>query len=275
MNAIKVSASLAVVVGAGLAQSAGAQLVVLEDRNSRASFDTSTQAGQFEWRVNGTNHLFQQWFWVRAHGDAAERSIDTLTRSGIFSTDTNPLIDPRIDTFSQSFTEPAGRYRIDASFQLRGDGPQTISDILEGFTIRNLTPTPLSLSFFQYCDFDLNGTFANDSGQILVGPGGVDPRQTELPFVVEETAITPTPSHYQIALWPVILNLLNDALPTTLNDFGGPLGPADLAWALEWDINLGPNGEFQISKDKQLTPAPGAPALLGLGGLLAARRRRR
>lgn len=262
---------LALAVGL-LPAGASAQLVVLTDRNSVARFDTSS-GGQFDWVVNGTDHLFNQWFYVRAGNDTREFSLDTFVRGPVDGPfDTNPSVDPAPDTFSQSFTDPAGRFRVDASFQLRGDGPVLLSDILESFTIRNLTPNFLPVSFFQYADFDLNGTAGGDMGEIIAGNR---PRQWEGTFVLEEAAVTPVPSRYEIGPWPSILNSLNDNAITNLSNFGGPLGPGDLAWALQWDFILGPGGEFQISKDKQLTPAPGAAVLLGLGGLLAGRRRRR
>ena len=269
----------AVVITAGvaaLAPAARAQVVTLQDRNSSATFNPDTQAGQSQWIVNGTNHMFQQWFWLRATGDTAERSVNTLTKNFQTTSDTNTAVDNRIDTLNLRYTEPAAtgaRYQTDLTFTLRG-GPtgQTLSDITESLIIRNISNVPLTFSFFEYCDFDMNGSAGGDIGQII---NGRIASQFDGPAAVSETVVTPAPSRWQIDLWPVILNSLNDAAITNLNNNSGPLGPNDLAWAFQWDFTLNPGGEFLISKDKQITPAPGAASLLALAGLAAARRRRR
>lgn len=267
-------ARLVAVAGAAMfSASAQAQVVTLFDGNAEARFDPDTQAGQDRWLVNGTNHMFQQWFWIRAGNDQFERSIDSLVKIAQQVTDTNTIEDPRPDTLSLGYREPgAARYEVYGTFTLRGGAPgQTLSDIMEVLTIKNISNAPLTFSFFQYADFDVNGTAAGDEGQILIGR---IPQQWEGNAFITEAIETPAPSRWQIDNWPVIRNSLTDAAITNLSNNGGPVGPGDLAWSLQWDFTLAPGQEYIISKDKMIVPAPGAVGLLALAGIVGARRRR-
>lgn len=265
-------------LAAGLLLSAAAvsnaQIVLLEDGNASTLIDPDSQAGQFDWNVNGVDHMFQQWFWIRAGNDPAERSIDSLTKFTQQVTDTNFIEDPRPDTLSVGYVEPgAGRYQVFGTFTLRGGAVgQTLSDVLEVLTIKNISSAPMTFSFFQYADFDINGTAAGDTGQIIIGR---IPQQWEGNAFVTEAVETPAPTRWQIDTFPNIIAGLNDLNPTNLNNNSGPVGPGDLSWALQWDFTLAPGQEYIISKDKIIVPAPGSIALLAAAGIAGARRRRR
>jgi len=268
-------ARLAALAGAAVfAASANAQIVSLFDGNAEAVFDPDSQSGHRDWFVNGTDHMFQQWFWIRAGNDPAERSIDSLVKFTQQVTDTNTVEDPRPDTLSVGYREPgAARYEVYGTFTLRGGAPgQTLSDILEVLTIRNTSNEPLTFSFFQYADFDINGTAGGDSGQIIIGR---IPQQWEGNAFATEAIETPAPSRWQIDTFPAIIGSLTDAGITNLNNSAGPIGPGDLSWAMQWDFSLAPGQEFIISKDKIIVPAPGALGVLALAGIAGARRRRR
>lgn len=259
-----------------LASAASGQIVVLEDGNASTTIDPDVvggQMGQTNWTVNGVNHMFEQWFWIRAGNDTAERPISSLVKFAQQTSDTNFAEDPRHDTLSLGYVEPgAARYQVFGTFTLRGGAPgQTLSDVAETLTIKNLTNAPLSFSFFQYADFDINGTAAGDSGQILLGR---IPQQFEGGAFVTESVETPAPTRWQMDFFPVIRSSLGDAAITNLNNAAGPVGPGDLNWSLQWDFTLQPNQEYIISKDKIIVPAPGAMGVLAIGGLALVRRRR-
>ena len=55
-----------------------AQVVTLTDGNSLAQIDPHSQAGMFNWSVQGLNQLYQQWFWYRTD-DGLQHSIDTIS----------------------------------------------------------------------------------------------------------------------------------------------------------------------------------------------------
>ena len=87
--------------------------------------------------------------------------------------------------------------------------------------------------------------------------------------------MTGFPQNHEAANVPATLVRLNDGLPTTLNDNGGPVS-GDVNWAFQWDFTLDPNHSFIISKDKTLVvPEPTALVLLGMSiGCMAFRIRK-
>lgn len=257
-----------------IAGSATAAINTLEDRNSVVNVDNASSAGMTDWVVDGTDHLFQQWFWFRVAGeDTQERPINALPLTGNALTDTNPFVDPRPDNLAMQYSGTG--FTIEPSFQLRGGGSGSgRSDIGEQISVHNNRTTPLHITFIQYCDFDLNGSAGGDEGQIL-GPLFNTVRQSEAGFVLSETVITPGPNHFELNLFPVTLTALNDGDIDDLNDFAGPLGPGDVTWAFQWDFVIDPNSSVLISKDKSIVPAPGTAAALVLGAAGLGRRRRR
>jgi hypothetical protein len=265
-----------VVLAAGLAAPAFAQPYMLEDGNSSTFFNVGG-GSQIGWQVDGVNQLFNQRFFYRVGGEADESPVDMLPVTGVQATDTNGFDDPRIDTLAVRHAHPSG-LEFRTSFTLRGGsiGSGT-ADLLESINISNPAnnPGPLSVSFFQYVDFDLGGTAGGDFGQINLGPTISASQSDGATFFVNETVVAPNPNGWQVGSFPSIVSLFGNGAIDNLNNFSGPIGPTDVTWAFQWNITLAPGQSFLISKDKLIfVPTPGAAALLGLGGLLAARRRR-
>ncbi len=266
---IRKNVMFGLLAAAGLAASANATVHTLADGNSLVGVDDSSQAGMFAWQADGMNHLYQQWFWFRVNGvDSQEHSIDTLPLNGAALFDTNLFTDPRPDTLALSYGD--ANLSIEPTFTLRSSAVGTNSSIQEAIRIVNHTNTVMSLSFFQYCDFDVGGTSGGDTAQIIAGNTA---RQWDSVFGTTESVVTPAPTHYQVDTYPNILNLLNNGATDNLNDFAGAMS-GDMTWAFQWDFTIAPGGSVTISKLKSVTPAPGSIALIGLGGLLVSRRRR-
>lgn len=266
---IVASGALALVAG-----TATGAVVTLEDRNSVVNLDNASSAGMTDWVVDGTDQLFQQWFWFRVDGeDTQERPINALPLTGNVLTDTNTFVDPRPDNLALQYS--GAGFTIEPSFQLRGGNAGSgRSDIGEQISIHNNRTTPLHITFIQYCDFDLNGSAGADVGEILA-PLFNTVRQSEAGFALTETVITPGPNHFELNIFPVTRDNLDDTDIDNLNDFAGPLGPGDVTWAFQWDFVIDPNGSVLISKDKSIVPAPGTAAALLLGAAGLGRRRRR
>ncbi|MFZ2874181.1 MAG: hypothetical protein WAZ94_06830 [Phycisphaerales bacterium] len=270
--------SLAIVAAAGVAGAmpAMATIYTLEDGNSRAVVnDAGTLGGMTSWVVDGVENLTLQGFWFRTNTMSSERNIGTLPLVGFVHTDTNGISDPRADTLRLRYD--GGGYFIETRWSLRGGTSGSFtSDIAETISIINTSNQPLIISFFQYSDFDLGGT-VTDQSLSIGGPGSQVVSQSDLGFIANETVVTPGPTAYEVGFVPGLLNRLNDGAVDNLANAGGPIGPGDLSWAYQWDFVI-PAGQSRIiSKDKQIVPAPGAFALLGLGGavLLSARGKRR
>jgi hypothetical protein len=243
---------LLMALGAPLAQAD----VILTSGNSQVKIDPANWYGLYSWTVNGTEQMYNQWFYYRVGSSGPERSIDTLSAPGIVTSGT----DQAELTYIGSLISVSVKYAL-----VGGSGSE--AKLTETVSITNISTSSLALHFFQYTDFDLNGTPGGDVGEIY-GPKHNRVDQKEGSVMLSEKGITP-PSYYQISDFPDIILSLTDADPTTLNDTGGPLGPGDLAWALEWDFNLDSGESFLISKDKMISTVPIPPAALLFGtGLL-------
>src|SRR5215470_7904647 len=137
-------AAIAVLGAAGLCS---AQQFTLTDGNATARFNTNTSAGQDQWTINGTNHMNQQWFWIRAGTDTRENALNTLVQQMAQSTDTNGFSDTHPDTLAVLYRDANNRFSVETNFTLRGGaGAQTFSDISEQLRITN-TQTSGNLSF--------------------------------------------------------------------------------------------------------------------------------
>ena len=235
--------------------------IVLSDFNSQVVFrqnDVNQIIGMNDWIVDGTDHLFTQWFWFRV-GNVAEQSMSVLTQT---------INAQAVRYLDVTFADPNGAFAIDVTYSLQGGSAGSgLSDVAEQIRVRNTGQTALDFHFFQYSDFDLNGTIGDDTvvldgfsqANVFDGGGGV----------LNETVLTPPASHREAGIFPGTRTKLNDGNPDDLNDVGGPLSGVDATWAFQWDRLIGVGGSFLISKDKSIQtviPAPGA-ALLGVLGL--------
>ncbi len=265
-----------------LAQRSVAALFTLIDDNSSADFNTASSSNNFSWTVDGVNQLFEQSFWYRI-GNVAEQSVHLLPITLQGTTDTN--FDALPDTLFVRYNNGAG-LQIETSYKLDGGLPASgSSDLAEQISITNQSASPMDFHFFQYADFDLKGTADFDSAE-FTNVNTV--QQSEGASQLQETVITPVPSHREIDFFANTLNKLTDAVPTTLSDtpLGTVVGPGDVTWAYQWDFVLAPNQTFLISKDKNMStpggggggvpePATGFLLSLAAGLLLTGYRSRR
>jgi hypothetical protein len=163
-------------------------------------------------------------------------------------------------------------FSIEVTYRLDGGLPGSGASDMSEISINNLGAAPLDFRFFQYSNFDLLNTAADDSA---VFPNANTVRQFEGLARLTKTVVTPVPSHREIEFFDVTRAKLIDAAATTLSDTpptGVVLGPGDMTWAYQWDATIAPNDTFQISKDKNLEagviPEPAALGLLTAAGVI-------
>ena len=256
---------LGMAIGLGLVAAPAMAATTLTDDNSTALIDLSSSAGFSSWKVDGKEHLKQQWFWYRVGAAGAEKSLDTLTLNASVTTDTNA--DGNIDTLYARYL--GAGYKVEVTYVLRGGATGTgTSGLGETIRIINTGASNLDFHFFQYSDFDLPGG-GSDTVEIK---GGNTADQTGGPYMVEEV-VTWLPAHYQADLYSTILDSLTDASPTTLTDAPGPV-TGNATWAFQWDQTIRPGKSFLLGKSTNIVPEPATLTLVG-GALIAALVRRR
>lgn len=209
--------------------------------------------------VGGTgnpNHMYQNWWWFRVQGDSNETAFNNASNWS-YSGNT-----ARLEFSTASF---------DAVIQY------TVTSIRNGLgvltttaTVFNTSADPLTLNLFNYADLDMNNSAGNDSADlngvniIRVTDGG----NTGWRANYEGT------DAYQVASFAGIRGILNDPNADDLNNTGLPFGPGDWTGAFQWSFSIGSLSAATASATITIIPTPGTLALAGIGGLLAARRRR-
>ena len=234
-----------------LTPSAFAAPFVLMDENSTATIDPEVAGGMLAWTVDGVGHVGRQWFWYRVGASGPESSISTLTLDVAGATDTDADTDD--DTLFIRYLGTGFQIEITYSL-LGGSGGSGVANIAETIEMTNTGGAPLEFHFFQYSDFDMDGTSAGDSVALLDSDQWVHYDSVSS----NATVVLPTPSFHEAAISPTTLNSLKDGNPTTLSD-ASSAGPGDATWAWQWDFNLGIGASVFISQNNTLGPTPVCP----------------
>lgn len=202
------------------------------------------------------DHLFQNWWWFRVQGDSNETAFNNASNWS-YSGNTARL------EFSTANFDAVVQYSVTSI--RNGLGVLTTT-----CTVFNTSSDPLTLNLFNYADLDMNESSSNDSADlngvniIRVTDGG----NTGWRANYEGT------DAYQVASFAGIRSILNDPNADDLNNTGLPFGPGDWTGAFQWSFSIGSLSAATASATITIIPTPGALALAGIGGLVAARRRR-
>jgi MYXO-CTERM domain-containing protein len=264
--------ALSIIAGTALATDPS---IPLNDRSASAIVrPVGPGAGMTSLTVDGgPNRLINQSFWFRTASMNREQNVGTL-QAQFGSTDTNPFVDNRADTASATYF--GSSFSIEVTWQLRGGLVGSgRADVGESIVITNQSQGPTTISFFQYSHWALSDTDIPLDVINIHGAGFNTASQTGASAFVSETVVSPQPAGFVVGSAANLLGLLSD---DNADNFGlaGPTsaGPGSVAWIYQWNFTIPMGGSVTITKDKSLVPTPGAAALMGLGGLLAIRRRR-
>lgn len=260
------------VAACALLASTGMGAVTLSDGNTTISLGGTGGYAQLDWIVDGVNHLHLQTFAVQINGGEV-KFLEEQDALGFFTNDLNN--DGDDDGLSALYNidgiEIVTRYTLKGGADMSG-----ASDIGEAIQIINKSGETVSVKFFQVVDLDLAGS-PDDSLVSLTDLNRAFQTDVIAGITVSETVARPDATASQAGTWEDILAAVQSG---ELDGTEVVVGPANLAWSFMWEDTNFLNGErMSVQKNKRLeeiepVPAPGVMALAGLGGLLAAKRRR-
>jgi hypothetical protein len=254
---------------------------------------TGTGAGDANFGFIGTNtaatstsvasdYLFQNWWWYRSAGDTREFAL-----SNQVSGQTNLAG----NSATLRYNEPIGgstsnRLVFELTYTLNQISP-TQAAVTINWSILNQSNTEQPVSFFAYADSDMSFTsFSDDNGTYIPGAGintyRNDNSLTDTARFFTMSADLRTNDRWQIGAFSGTditspRAALTNATVSNLTNSDTIAAAGDNAGALQWDLII-PAGQSlggRVTKGyNYVIPSPGALALVGLGGLVAARRRR-
>lgn len=210
----------------------------------------------------GQNQLPAAWWWGRV--DGADTREFAVWRP---AADTTILASPANQL---RIRYNYGNFIATMTWTINEDGPGSAT-LTQVMRIQSLDANnTLRFNLFNYNNIDVFGT-PNDDIAIQNGPNSVTFFDGVYPVV--QTAYEGA-NLIRVDTSPNVLGLLTNNVVDNMVGGVQNNGPANLEVATQFIFDLVPGGVQTVSATLTIIPAPGAAALIGLGGLLAARRRR-
>lgn len=225
--------------------------------------------------TTGTDNVYANWWWFRTSSDTRELGIRQAAGTATKTLTGTNQVNYVITTTNASLSFNV-MYRVD-------DQGASQALMTTSVTVTNIGANPvLGLNLFNMLDIFLNGADASDH----VTSAGVVGSDRVINW--DDTAALAS-NPLKFAKWTGVGatgygagdfgGISGQVTDTTVDNFAdvitsNPVAGQDMSGVMQWNFgDLAPGG-FATATSTLLVPAPGALALLGLGGLMAARRRR-
>ncbi len=168
--------------------------------------------------VDATGDQVAQWgMWYRVDGDTREFPMPPP--------DSETYADGRVTAIWNNLGGQ-GFWVKELTYVFDNEGPS--GGFINWVVARNDNATPRQLTVFRYLDPDLAASSSGDSGTL------VSPRFLKFSDGASRLSYRAYyPDHYQVAASPGLLDVLNDATLSNLNDTGLPFGPGNVTVAYQ------------------------------------------
>ena len=228
-------------------------LITLQNGNSVVRINPTENQGVFSWKVDGTETLYQEWFWLRQGASGGQVSLDTL---GL------PL-GVTISTSYATINYNAAGLSLNLGLVLSG-GPASsgASDLTETLSVQNTANSPITLHLFEYADFNLAGLSGTDT---ISFPTTTNVMQQGGNSLLTETAQFPAPNFWEASFYPITLDKISGSAPATLSDTVTPQAAGDQTFAYQWDLNLSPGQVVTISTLQSIRASGSSSTGISLG----------
>lgn len=265
----------------GLTSAAHASDIDLQNGNSIVQINPGTEnsnpAGIYDWTINGTaNQVSQDWY-AYSVNNQTPMQLNTLGGTPVVSTfSTTGTGNPNYATIAYNDTTNFIKTTINYLL-VGGSAASKTSNVSQQVQITNTGSSTLSMQFFVFANFTLDGS---DSNQNVIVSGNNTATQNDAYGGQVQMVISPRAT-YAAAESDSSLKTLLGSPDATLAGQPTAVVNVDGSWAFEYDLTLTPNetvalgGQTQLISGTVPEPTGTGLALLGAAGIFLMRSRRR
>lgn len=237
--------------------------------------DTAPRFTNFSTNSPGSTVVTNQlnghaWFFRRAGSTVAtpfNSAAGGATQSGFAATQA------AANTNSGLQTQFYGDFRADLSYFVVSTGPDR-GLLRMTVTITNLTSNPLTINLFNTIEGGVGSSAPGDSAT-LSSTNFIRITDATTPWIAGYSGVGA--SGYQVGTRTSpqdVFSNLGSGSNVNFANTGLPANNTSLTAGYQWQATIDPFFSSSVTATYTIIPAPGAAALLGIGGLIAIRRRR-